>query len=236
VAEWVRLVNRRQKGLEAATIQLAAVVSDMAGVSAHAMGQGRIEGETDVQARAEWARGRRRRQHEAREPALVGRRRPPHALLLTEHLRHVAYLDESMARFTAALQERLHEAEAEMLLLDPIPGMSRRAAEIILAEMRHAMGRFPSANQLASWAGMGPGTHESAGQRTSGQTRQGRCGLRQVLIEAAHGSAHTRHTSLAALSRWRQARRGTKKALVAVGHAILVIIDPILSRKEADHD
>jgi transposase len=236
VAERARMVNRLQKVLEDANIKLAAVVSDIAGVSARAMVQGLIEGETDVQALAELARGRLRSKRDALKQALAGRMRPHHAFLLTEHLSHVEYLDESIERFTAELQDRLHEAEADITLLDTIPGISRRAAEIILAEIGHDMGRFPSAKHLASWAGMCPGNCESAGKRKSGKTRKGSRWLRQVLIEAAHGAAHTRHTYLAALYRRLQARRGTKKALVAVGHAILVIIYHILSRQEAYQD
>src|SRR5262245_52449159 len=200
------------------------------------MVQGPSEGATDVRALAEWARGRLRSQRDALEQALAGRMRPHQAFLLTEHLSHVEYLDESIERFTAELQARLCEAEAAMTLLETIPGMSRRAAEIILAEIGHDRGRFPSANHLASWAGMCPGNHESAGKRKSGKTRKGSRWLRQVLIEAAHGAAHTRHTYLAALYRRLQARRGTKKALVAVGHAILVIIYYVLSRQEAYQD
>ena len=236
VAERARIVNRLQKVLEDANIKLAAVVSDIAGVSARAMVQGLIEGETEVQALAELARGRLRSKRDALEQALAGRMRPHHAFLLTEHLSHLEYLDESIERFTAELQDRLHEVEADITLLDTIPGISRRAAEIILAEIGHDMGRLPSAKQLASWAGMCPGNHESAGKRNSGKPRKGSRWLRQVLIEAAHGAAHTRYTYLAALYRRLQARRGTKKALVAVGHAILVIIYHILSRKEAYQD
>jgi transposase len=236
VAERARIVNRLQKVLEDANIKLAAVASDIAGVSARAMLQGLIDGETDVQALAELARGRMRTKRDVLEQALVGRMRPHHAFLLTEHLSHLEYLDESIARFMAELQARLHEAEADMALLDTIPGISWRAAEIILAEIGRDMGRFPSAKHLASWAGICPGNYESAGKRKNGKTRKGSRWLRQVLIEAAHGAAHTKHTYLAALYRRMQARRGTKKALVAVGHAILVIIYHILSRKEPYQD
>jgi transposase len=236
VAERARIVNRLQKVLEDANIKLAAVASDIAGVSARAMLQGLIDGETDVQALAELARGRMRTKRDVLEQALVGRMRPHHAFLLTENLSHLEYLDESIARFMAELQARLHEAEADMALLDTIPGISWRAAEIILAEIGRDMGRFPSAKHLASWAGICPGNYESAGKRKNGKTRKGSRWLRQVLIEAAHGAAHTRHTYLAALYRRMQARRGTKKALVAVGHAILVIIYHILSRKEPYQD
>jgi transposase len=236
VAEGARIVNRLQKVLEDANIKLAAVASDIAGVSARAMLQGLIDGETDVQALAELARGQMRTKRDVLEQALVGRMRPHHAFLLTEHLSHLEYLDESIARFMAELQARLHEAEADMALLDTIPGISWRAAEIILAEIGRDMGRFPSAKHLASWAGICPGNYESAGKRKNGKTRKGSRWLRQVLIEAAHGAAHTKHTYLAALYRRMQARRGTKKALVAVGHAILVIIYHILSRKEPYQD
>ena len=123
-----------------------------------------------------------------------------------------------------------------MALLKTIPGMSWRAAEILLAEMGRAMGRFPSAKHRASWAGRCPGNHESAGKRKSGKTRKGSRWLRQVLMEAAHGAAHTKHTYLAALSQRLQARRGTKKALVAVSHAILGSIYPSLSCKDPYQD
>jgi transposase len=129
VAERARIANRLQKVLEDANIKLAAVASEIAGVSARAMLQGLIDGETDVLALAESARGRMRSKRDVLEQALVGRMRPHHAFLLTAHLSHVEYLDESLARCTAELQARLHEAEADMTRLDTIPGMSRRAAE-----------------------------------------------------------------------------------------------------------
>ncbi len=123
-----------------------------------------------------------------------------------------------------------------MTLLATIPGMSRRAAEIILAEIGRERGRVPSANHFASWAGRCPGNDERAGKRPNGTTRKGRRWRRQVLIEAAPGAAPTRPTSLAALSRRLPARRGTKKALVAVGQAMVALIYPMLSRQEAYQD
>ncbi|HEY0734362.1 MAG TPA: IS110 family transposase [Herpetosiphonaceae bacterium] len=236
VAERARIVNRLQKVLEDANIKLAAVASDIAGVSARAILQGLLDGETDVQVLSKLAKGRMRSKRALLEQALVGRMRPHHAFLITEHLSHLNYVDESIARFTNELQERLYDADTDIALLDTIPGVSRRAAEVILAEIGRDMGRFPSAKHLASWAGMCPGNHERAGKRTSGNPRKGSRWLRQVLIEAAHGAAHTKHTYLGALYRRMQARRGTKKALVAVGHAMLVIIYYVLSRKEPYQD
>lgn len=236
VAERARIVNRLQKVLEDANIKLASVVSDIAGVSARAMMQALLDGERDATVLAQLAQGRMRSKRELLEQALVGRMRPHHALLITEHLSHIEYLDESISRFTTELSQRLNSAEDEIVLLDTIPGISRRAAEVLLAEIGSDMSRFPSAKHLASWAGICPGNHESAGKRRSGKTRKGSRWLRQVLIEAAHGAAHTKQTYLGALYRRLAARRGTKKALVAVGHAILVIVYHVLTRHEPYQD
>jgi len=121
-------------------------------------------------------------------------------------------------------------------LLDTIPGINQRAAEGILAEIGIDMSRFPSAKHLASWAGMCPGNHESAGKRLSGKARKGSLWLRRLLMEVAHGATHKKGSYLKALY-WRiAARRGHKKALFAVAHAILVIIYYLLSRKVSYED
>jgi transposase len=115
-------------------------------------------------------------------------------------------------------------------LLDTIPGINQRAAEGILAEIGPDMSRFPTAAHLASWAGMCPGSNESAGKRLSGKTRKGSPWLRQLLVEAAHAAAHSKNTYLSALSHRLKARQGAKKAMIAVGHAILVMIYHMLDR------
>jgi transposase len=118
-------------------------------------------------------------------------------------------------------------------LLCTIPGISRRAAEVILAEIGLNMGRFPSANHLASWAGMCPGNHESAGKRLSGRRRKASPWLRKLLVEAAHASAHTKNTYLSAQYRRLAGRIGPKKAMVAMGHTILVIIHHVLRNQQS---
>jgi len=110
--------------------------------------------------------------------------------------------------------------------------INRRSAEIMLAESGGDLSRFPTAGHLASWSGMCPGNHERAGTRKSGKTRKGHRWLRQALIEAAHGAARSKQTSFAARFRRIAARRGKKRAVVAVGHAVLVAAYHMLTRKE----
>jgi transposase len=121
-------------------------------------------------------------------------------------------------------------------LLDTIPGVNQRLGEIILAEIGPDMRRFPSARHLASWVGICPGNHQSAGKQLSGKTRQGDRWLRQALIEAAHGAMRTKQTYLSAQGRRLGQRRGQRRAVVAVGHSILIIAYHVLSRKQPYQD
>jgi transposase len=236
VQERARILNRLQKVLEDANIKLAAVATDVAGRSAREMLEALIAGETDPIVMADLARGKLRAKREQLERALEGRVTDHHRFLLTEHLSHLDYLEESIERFTTEIGAQLTSDEEVVMLIDSIPGFSRRSAEIILAEIGADMSRFPSAAHLASWAGMCPGNHESAGKRKSGKTRKGSRWLRQVLIEAANSLARSKKTYLSALYRRIAMRRGHKKALVAVGHALLVIIYHVLRRKEPYRD
>jgi hypothetical protein len=136
----------------------------------------------------------------------------------------------------AEVAQRLQHDLAALDLLDTVPGISQRAAEIILAELGADLSRFPSAKHLASCAGMCPGNAESGGKRLSGTTRKGNKWLRQVLIEIAHAASKTKGTYLAAQYRRIAARRGKKRALVALGHTILVIVYHILTRQQPDHE
>ena len=113
-------------------------------------------------------------------------------------------------------------------LIDQMTGISQRVAEGLLAEIGVNMGQFPSAKHLASWVGVCPGNHESAGKRLSGKTRKGHPYARQLLIQAAHAASHSKNTYLATQYRRIAARRGAKKAAVAVGHSMLVILSHLL--------
>jgi transposase len=153
-----------------------------------------------------------------------------HAFLVAEHLSHIDYLEEEIERVGDEIAQRLQAEHDAMTRLDTLPGVSQRTAEILVAEIGTDMSRFPSAKHLASWAGICPGNHQSAGKRLSGKTRKGSRWLRQVLMEAAHVAAKTKHTYLAAQYRRIARRRGKKRALLALGHTILTIVYHILSR------
>ena len=149
---------------------------------------------------------------------------------------HLDYLEETLERISTEIAQRLYEEQAALELLDTVPGIGQRAAEILLAELGADLTRFPSAKHLASWAGMCPGNKESGGKRLSGKTRKANPWLRQVLIEIAHVASKTKDTYLAAQYRRIAARRGKKRALVAVGHSILVIVYHILTRRQPYQD
>jgi transposase len=232
VEERARLTNRLQAVLEDANVKLASVVTDIRGTSARAILQALLAGETDPATLAELARGRLRAKRELLEQAVVGHFLPHHAFMISEQLSHLDYLEEAMERLSAEIENRLHDDVAAITLLDTVPGISQRAAQIVVAELGTDLHRFPSAKHLASWAGMCPGNKESGGKRLSGKTRKGNVWLRQVLIEIAHVASKTKDTYLAAHYRRIAARRGKKRALVALAHTILVMIYHILTRQE----
>jgi transposase len=231
VEERARLTNRLQTVLEDANVKLASVVTDIRGVSARAILAALIAGETDPVVLAELARGRMRSKREVLAQAVVGRFTPHHAFLITEHLSQLDYLEEAVERVSTAIAQRLQAEQEALALLDTIPGVGQRAAEILVAEIGTDMARFPSAKHLTSWAGMCPGNKESGGKRLSGKTRKGNPWLRQVLIEVAHAASKTKDTYLSAQYRRLASRRGKQRALVALGHSILVMVYHILSRR-----
>jgi transposase len=231
VEERARLTNRLQAVLEDANVKLASVVTDIRGTSARAILSALIAGETDPTVLADLALGRMRSKREVLAQAVVGRFTPHHAFLLTEHLSQLDYLEDAVERVSAEITQRLADDQAALELLDTIPGVGQRAAEIILAEVGTDMARFPNAKHLASWAGMCPGNKESGGKRLSGKTRKGNLWLRHVLFEVAHAASKTKDTYLSAQYRRLATRRGKQRALIALGHSILVSAYYILARR-----
>lgn len=232
IRERATLVNRVQKVLESANIKLASVASDVMGVSGRAMLEALIDGHAHPEQMVELAKGRLREKREQLIRALEGRVKPHHRFVLTELLCQIDSLDEAIARFDQQIEEYCRPFEEAVVLLDTIPGVARRTAEIIVAEIGIDMSRFPTDGHLAAWAGVAPGNNESGGKRRSGRTRKGNKALGAALNQAAHGAAHTKNTYLSAQYHRLARRIGKKKAIVAVQHSILVIAYYLIQRKE----
>jgi transposase len=232
--ERARLINRLQKTLEDANLKLASVASDVMGRSARDMLAALLAGEVDPAVLAELARGRMRSKRDLLAQALQGQLKPHHGFLLSEQLADIDALDEAIERLSTQIAERVRPYEQQIQRLSTIPGIKRRIAEVVLAEIGPDMSRFPDARHLASWAGLCPGNNESAGKRLSGRTRKGSPWLRSALVEAAHAAIHAKDCYLAAHYQRLLLRRGSKKATIAVAHTLLVMIYHLL-RDDKDY-
>lgn len=221
-------VNRLQKTLEGANVKLASVVSNVDGKSARQMLQGLIDGSTDTHALADLAIGRLRNKLPELERALEGRFAPHQRFLLSQQLAHIETLDTQIEAVTAEIAQRMQPQEATLKRLDTIPGVGEISACAILAEIGSDMAKFGRPENLASWAKMAPGLNESAGKRHSGSTGKGNRWIKGILIQCAHAAAHGKSYLASQYSRI-AARRGKRRAAVAVGHSILTIIFHLLS-------
>lgn len=221
---------RVQKVLEDAGVKLASVASDVLGVSARSMIEALAAGERDPDVLAEMAYGRMRPKiPELRQALAASRFRPHHGVMLGEHLAHIDHLDAAIARLDDQVDELIAPFGEDRDRLATIPGVGKRAAEILIAEIGVDMTRFPTSAHLASWAGMCPGNNESAGKHLSGRTRRGDPWLSGLVTECGWAARRAKDTYLAAQF-WQIARRrGQEKAAVAVGHSILVITWHILN-------
>ncbi len=230
IQERAREVNRIQKVLEGANIKLGSVATDVIGVSGRQMIEAMITGTDDPKVLAAMAKGRLKNKQDDLEQALVGMVGAHHRLILGEMLGHIDELDARIARLDKEVAERLSPFKAIIERLDGITGIGLRAAQDILAEITADMSRFTTAAHLASWAKLCPGTNESAGKRRTGKTGKGNVWLRAALVEAARAAARSKGTYLGAQYHRIAARRGTKRAAVAVAHTILVAIYHMIKR------
>jgi len=234
VRERATLVNRVQQVLEGTNRKLASVVSNVVGASGRAILAALLGGETDVVILADLAKGKLRKKRDQLERALVGHSAPQQCFLLTELLAQIDGLDETIARFDDAIARQCAASEQEAIiqLLDTIPGVGRARAELLVAEVGADMTRFPTPGHLAAWAGVAPGNNESAGRQRSGRTRKGNAWLKTALVQAAHGAARMKGTALAAKYKRVAARRGAKRAIMAVAHRLLIIAYHVIDRRE----
>jgi transposase len=207
IAERQREAQRLHKALEDTNVKLDCVASDLLGASGRAM----LE-------------------------ALEGRFNGLHALLIGAILAHLDFLDEQIERLSDAIEERIGPFEPAVELLCTIPGVQRRTAEVIVAEIGPDMTVFPSARHLASWAGQCPGNDRSAGKQRSGRTRKGWRWLNAALKDAAMAAMRTKNSYLRALYERQRSRIGHGKAIGAVKHSILVAAWHMLTTGELYSD
>jgi len=232
IEERAREINRIQKVLEGANIKLSSVASDVLGKSARAMIEAMIAGQKDPEILSELAQRRLKKKKPELQRALNGLMGHHQKLMLKTQLRHIDFLTDEIKRLDEEIKERMLPFDEDLALLDTIPGVGRRTAEQILAEIGTDMNQFPSAAHLCSWAGLSPGNNESAGKRKSGRTRKGNKKLRSALVEAARAAARTKNTYLSSQYHRLAARRGKNRAAVAVAHSILTIAYHIIKRKQ----
>ena len=239
VRERAQEVNRlhKVKVLEGANLKLGVVASDILGASGRQMLTALVAGEADPAALAELAKGRLRAKLPALRQALTGRVKPHHRLLIERLLAHIDFLEESMAVLQTEVAERLDAVADAVTLLQTIPGVGELAAATIVAEIGTDMSRFPSAAHLASWAGLCPGNHESAGKRSSGKPTGGNPWLKGVLTEVAWSISRLRQQTYLGAQYHRLARRrGKRRAVVAVAHSVVVIVYHLLATKQPYQD
>ena len=232
IDERAREVNRIQKVLEGANIKLSSVASDVLGKSGRAMLEAMIAGEEDPEILSELAQRRLKSKKPELQKALNGLIGHHQKLMLKTQLRHIDYLADEIKKLDEEIKQRMLPFDEDLELLDTIPGVGRRTAEQILAEIVTDMNQFPSAAHMCSWAGLSPGNNESAGKRKSGRTRKGNKKLRSALVEAARAAGRTKNTYLSSQYHRLSARRGANRAAVAVAHSILTIAYYIIKRKQ----
>jgi transposase len=262
VPERVREVQRVHGVLERANIKLASVIAAILGVSGRAMLEALIAGRADPAALAELAKRRMRSKIPLIEQALTGIVQDHHRQLMAMQLAHSDFLDEQIETLNQAIEASLKALSVDappgaggtprrttncvappavsppltftraVELLDTIPGIDQRGAEVIVAESGIDMSRFETAPRLAAWAGVAPGNDARAGKQRSGKTRKGNRPLRAILTQLAHAAVRTQDTYLSALYQRLAVRRGKKRAIMAGAHSIMRSVFHMLSRNE----
>ena len=219
--------------MEDANIKLGAVASELLGKSGRAMLRALLRGEQDAKELAELACGRLRGKIPQLRLALEGHCTEHHRYLLGKLLSHLNYLESQTYQLSTRISHRLDELLAieERERLDRIPAVNRLTIENVVAEIGTDMGIFPDEHHLASWCGVCPGNEESAGKRLRSRIRKGNRWLRRALTEAAWAASHLKNSYLSAQYRRLAARRGKKRALLAVAHSLLVIMYHVLKQK-----
>ena len=231
IEERAREANRIQKVLEGANIQLRSVISDVLGTSGTRILRALARGETDPTQLAALADDRIRATPEALTRVLDGLMGGHQQFLLAQQLRHLTTLDEQITALDTEVETRLAPFLKTRDLLETHPGVGRRPAETVLAEIGPTVDAFRSPEALAKWIGLAPGHHESAGKRLFGSTIPGNRSLRAALVEAGQAAGRTQATSVGAQYRRMPRTKGTKRAAVIVAHTLVVDLWYMLTPK-----
>lgn len=219
-----RVVNRIQKVLEGANIKLASVASDIMGKSGLAILDALVEGKLTAEQMAELVHPLMNAKKPQLRQALQGRMTAHHRFMLRQLLDQIDHLDRQIASFDHRIDEVMSPLEHEIVRrLDVVPGLNRSVAQVVIAEIGTDMSRYPSAHDLAAWAGLCPNTEESAGKRRSGRIRHGNSWLKAALVQAAWAAGRTRRSYFSQQHRRIAIRRGVKRANIAVAHSLLVV-------------
>lgn len=235
--ERCREVNRLQKILEGANIKLDSVVKDITGKSARKLLQRIIDDDIpDSDEVSKLVHGRMRPKLDQIVASIEGITTPLQRKLLAQIIDHIDDLNRRIGELDKLVQEYMAEYEAAIEAIDEIPGIARRSAEVILAEIGLDMGRFPSVAHLCSWAGVCPGNYQSAGRRKHGKTTKGNKALKTILTQCAKSAKTVKSSYFFAQYQRISARRGKNRATLAVAHSMLIAIYHILKNKTAFHD
>lgn len=235
--ERCREVNRLQKILEGANIKLDSVVKDITGKSARKLLQRIIDDDIpDSEEVSKLVHGRLRPKLDQIVASIEGITTPLQRKLLAQIIDHIDDLNRRIGELDKMVKEYMAEYESAIAAIDEIPGIARRSAEVILAEIGLDMSRFPSAAHLCSWAGICPGNYQSAGRRKHGRTRKGNAALKTILTQCAKSAKTVKSSYFSAQYQRISARRGKNRATLAVAHSMLIAIYHILKNKTAFHD
>ena len=223
-------VNELHRTLEGTNIKLSCVATDITGVSATEMLQGLLAGEKDPEVLAELARGRLRKKIPQLRRALEGVVRPHQRLIASQLMADIAACEEQVLALNEEIAQRL-EAQQELLeRLDDIPGVDEKVAQVIVAELGTDMSRFGKATRAAAWSGMCPANRQSGGRRYRARSRFGNKHLKSALTQAGQAAGRSNNTYLRAQYQRLSARKGRKRASLAVGHSILTIAYHMIDR------
>jgi len=223
IEERARELNRLEKVLQGANIKLTNVLSRVETQTGFEIVKALSEGVVNPDLLSMLAKGKAKAKADELKIALKGLIQPHQQMMLKSMLNHISNLDNTIATLNLEIETRLAAENETVKLLDEITGVGIASAQTIIAEIGTDMSQFPKAENLASWAGLCPGNDESAGKRKSGKVRKGNPTLKKTLVQCGRSAANSKNTYLNSMYKRIAARRGAKRATVAVAHAILII-------------